>query len=112
VTTIVGTCGKTCYLQAAAGDEPQAACVAPCIAEGVTAPAALSASCIRCYVEDVACARNKCFGTCGLTPGSAACAQCRADNGCASAFYGCSGLPLPTGVSLGDGAAGASGSGN
>ena len=112
VTSLVGTCGKTCYLQAKQDDESQAACVAPCIQQAVTSPKALSDSCISCYVEDVACARGLCFAQCGLTPGSAACATCRADNGCASAFYGCSGLPLPTGVELGGGGAGASGSGN
>jgi hypothetical protein len=112
VTNLVGTCGGSCYLQAAKDDESQAACVAPCIMEAVTAPKMLSDSCIECYVEDVACARDLCFGQCGLTPGSPLCAQCRADNGCASAFYACSGLPLPTGVDLGGGSAGASGSGN
>jgi hypothetical protein len=108
VTGAVGTCGKTCYFNVAHDDETQAACVAPCIAQAVT----LSDSCISCYVEDVACARNLCFAQCGFTPGSPECAKCRADNGCASAFYGCSGLPLPTGVELGGGSAGASGSGN
>ena len=108
VTAIVGTCGKTCYFNVAHDDETQAACVAPCIMQAV----ALSDSCIGCYVEDVACARDKCFAQCGLTPASPECAACRADNGCASAFYGCSGLPLPTGVELGGGSAGASGSGN
>lgn len=112
VTNLVGTCGKTCYLQAAKDDESQAACVAPCIMQAVTSPKALSDSCIACYVADVACARDLCFAQCGLTPGSADCATCRADNGCASEFYGCSGLPLPTGVDLGGGSAGASGSGN
>ncbi|MET0792218.1 MAG: hypothetical protein ABW061_11910, partial [Polyangiaceae bacterium] len=29
VTNLVGTCGKTCYLQAAEDDESQAACVKP-----------------------------------------------------------------------------------
>jgi hypothetical protein len=112
VTNKVGTCGKTCYLQAAQDDASQAACVAPCIMQAVKSPKMLSDSCVDCYVEDVACARDKCFGQCGLTPGSADCAQCRADQGCASAFYGCSGLPLPTGVDLGGGSAGASGSGS
>jgi hypothetical protein len=112
VTTIVGTCGAACYLQADQDDESQAACVAPCIKQKITSPKVLSASCIDCYVEDVACARDLCFKECGVTPGSAECAQCRADNGCASAFYGCSGLPVPAGVDLGGGNAGASGSGN
>jgi hypothetical protein len=108
VTNLVGTCGKTCYFNVAHDDETQAACVAPCIAQAVK----LSESCNDCYVADVACARDLCFAECGLTPASPECAQCRADNGCASAFYGCSGLPLPTGVELGGGSAGASGSGN
>lgn len=112
VTTLVGTCGKTCYLQAAQDDESQAACVAPCIQQAVTSPKALSDSCIDCYVADVACARDLCLAQCGFTPNSPDCAQCRADNHCASAFYACSGLPLPAGVDLGNGNAGASGSGN
>ncbi|MEO6603692.1 MAG: hypothetical protein ABIQ16_27660 [Polyangiaceae bacterium] len=112
VTSLVGTCGKTCYLQAAQDDASQAACVSPCIMQKVTSPKALSDSCVDCYVEDVACARDKCFAQCGLTPGSPDCAKCRVDNGCASTFYGCSGLPLPAGVALGGDSAGANGSGN
>jgi hypothetical protein len=108
VTTLVGTCGKQCYFGSPTDDASQAECVTPCIAQAV----ALSDSCVDCYVADVACARDLCFAECGLTPTSAACGQCRADKGCAAAFYGCSGLPLPAGVDLGGGSAGASGSGN
>ncbi len=106
VTALVGTCGKTCFLQAASDDDSQAACVAPCIMQAVTTPKMLSDSCIDCYVQDVACARDLCLGTCGVTPGSADCAKCRAENGCAAAFYGCSGLPVPAGTDLGSAGAG------
>lgn len=106
VTAAVGTCGKTCFLQAASDDDSQAACVAACITQAVTTPQVLSASCNDCYVQDVACARDLCLSTCGVTPGSPACAQCRADNGCAAAFYGCSGLPVPAGTDLGGAGAG------
>jgi hypothetical protein len=106
VTALVGTCGKTCFLQAASDDDSQAACVAPCITQAVTTPQVLSDSCIDCYVQDVACARDLCLAKCGVTPGSPECAQCRADNGCAAAFYGCSGLPVPAGTDLGSAGAG------
>ncbi len=106
VTALVGTCGKTCFLQAASDDDSQAACVAPCIMQAVTMPKMLSDSCIDCYVQDVACARDLCLSTCGITPGSAECAQCRAANGCAASFYNCSGLPVPAGTDLGSAGAG------
>jgi hypothetical protein len=55
----------------------------------------------------VACARHNCFLECGTMPTSAGCAQCRVDMGCAAPFYACSGLPVPTGITLPSGAAGA-----
>lgn len=104
VTTIVGTVGASCYQNPDHSDGAQDACVQAGIADQLKT---LSAACTNCYVADVACARDKCLADCGLSPGSVKCAQCRAENGCASSFYDCSGLPVPTGTDLGG--AGASG---
>ena len=108
MVSIVGTCGKTCALQAAQTEAAQAECNASCIAEKIPSTSkALSEACVGCYTNDVGCARVKCFTEC-LTPASEACAVCRVENGCASAFYQCSGLPSPTGSSPGAGGEGGS----
>jgi len=94
---IGGTCGKGCL--GMGDDAQQAECVAGCIQDALAGSqsAALSDECMACYTADVECARKKCLTTCGLGPTSAACATCRADNGCTAAFYACSGLPEPGG---------------
>jgi hypothetical protein len=108
MTTVTGTCGKTCLVMAASDDDSQATCVAECINENLsTGSTPISDSCLACYTTDVACARHNCFAQCGIAPTSAGCAQCRVDMGCAAPFYACSGLPIPTGLTLGNGAAGA-----
>ena len=89
---IVGTCGKGCLNMA---DEQQ--CIADCIQSALTDAhsAELSDACLTCYGADVACAKENCLAACGLNPTSQTCATCRAEKGCADAFYECSGLPDP-----------------
>ncbi len=105
VTKRATACGSDCF-SAGGSEEEQNACVRSCLGRNTTP--SLSAECIDCYVVDVSCTRAHCAITCGVSPSSAECATCRADNACASGFYGCSGLPAPGGT--GSGAAGASGS--
>jgi hypothetical protein len=96
-------------LQAAQTEAAQATCNATCIAEKIPAKSkALSDACVTCYTNDVGCARVHCFAECGFAPASQACAVCRVDNGCAPAFYQCSGLPTPTGSTPGAGGEGGS----
>ncbi len=92
--TVAGACGRACL--GMGNDAQQATCVAGCITDKLAEDdKALSDSCIGCYTANVECARKNCLVDCGLNPTGEACTKCRADNGCASAFYDCSGLPEP-----------------
>lgn len=106
LTKIVGDCGKNCALTSGPDDAVQATCVVACLADKVSSPKPLTEACTTCYVDDVACARNNCYGECAFAPTSALCTKCRVDKGCAASFYGCSGVPVPTGFDLGSGGAG------
>ncbi|MEO8902174.1 MAG: hypothetical protein ABI488_09855 [Polyangiaceae bacterium] len=101
LTTIAGTCGRSCLSVAA--QDAAAACAANCINNNLPSP--FSESCMDCYTADIYCARTLCLGSC-LSPTSKACATCRVEKGCASSFYGCSGLPVPSGLDLGTGEGG------
>jgi hypothetical protein len=90
---IVGTCGKGCLTMSG-----EAQCVAGCIDDNLSPNSdSLTVGCLACYGADIECAKANCLGTCGTMPASVACATCRKDNGCADAFYACSGLPEPSG---------------
>jgi len=103
VTKAAEDCGGSCFKTG--GDAAaQDACTKTCLEMLTPTP---SSACLDCYVADVGCARTNCLLSCGLTPTSQACADCRDQNGCVTAFYGCSGLPLPAGTA--PGTAGASG---
>ncbi len=56
----------------------------------------LSDACGGCYVGSVRCTAVNCLSSCAVDAASEACVTCRADNGCVSGFYTCSGLPAPT----------------
>lgn len=108
VTTTAEDCGADCYKNKAPDDATQNACVSSCI----TGIVALSDGCVGCYITDVGCARDHCLLTCGLAPTGAACLSCRIANGCAPAFFSCSGLPdevTDTGAAGAGGAGGAVG---
>jgi len=89
---VAGACGLDCL-----SVDNQEECIATCIQGEVTHgnAKALSETCLTCYGEDIACARDNCLIACA-TPTSTNCATCRAEKGCAAAFYGCSGLPEPS----------------
>ncbi len=55
----------------------------------------LSDDCGGCYVGSVRCTAVNCLASCAVDAASDACVTCRADNGCVSGFYTCSGLPAP-----------------
>jgi hypothetical protein len=55
----------------------------------------LSDACGGCYVGSVRCTAVNCLASCAVDAASDACVTCRADNGCVSGFYTCSGLPAP-----------------
>ena len=103
LTKLVGDCGKNCALTGGADDAAQASCVVACLADKISMPKPLTDACTNCYVDDVACARNSCYGECAFAPTSPVCTKCRIDKGCAASFYGCSGVPVPTGFDLGSG---------
>jgi hypothetical protein len=107
VTTIAEQCGDDCFNTKALDDATQDACTKSCIEAGTTPT--LSSACIGCYVTDVGCARDHCLLICGTDPTGSACLSCRISNGCAQAFFACSGLPSG-GIGSGEaGAGGASG---
>ena len=102
VTTTAEQCGADCYKNQAPDDATQDTCVKTCISGSV----ALSAGCLECYITDVACARDHCLLQCGLDATGEACYECRVKNGCASGFFGCSGLPNEAGAGNAAGAGG------
>jgi hypothetical protein len=55
--------------------------------------------CLGCYIQSVACAAQNCLNDCAGGE-TAACQQCRISAGCTTAFYQCSGLPVPTGLDV------------
>ena len=91
---VAGGCGLDCLNM-----DNQETCIAMCIQGEVTHgnAKALSEQCLTCYGADIACARDNCLLQCAV-PTSDSCATCRVEKGCADAFYGCSGLPEPTGT--------------
>lgn len=97
-TSVAGRCGLEVCINAPNAEKP--ACVTECVINGNDNPAIpatnLSAGCAGCYTIAVVCAFQNCVqnGAC-LDAGSQACADCREDNGCNAAFYGCSGLTPP-----------------
>jgi len=97
VTKTTAQCGASCYATAEKTDAAQDACTSSCISDSIT----LSTDCLGCYLTDVACSRKHCLLVCGTAPTSAGCATCRQENGCADAFYSCSGLPLPSALAGG-----------
>ena len=100
---IVGQCGASCL-----GMSDEATCVAGCIESNLSPKSEpLSQGCLACYGADIQCAKTHCLLKCGSAPTSDDCAACRSENGCAAAFYDCSGLPEP---GVPDGAAGEGGS--
>lgn len=103
---IGGNCGKGCLGMGT--DAEQADCVAACIQDELKADS-LSDACLACYTADIECARKKCLVPCGLHPTGDDCAACRTENGCADAFYACSGLPEPS-APAGGGSGGEGGS--
>jgi hypothetical protein len=103
VNTTAASCGLSCFAQG--GDEAtQIQCNLSCVTTATDPDP--SSACIGCYLESVACARENCLDQCLSDPTAPACIQCRADEGCTGGFYTCSGLPLPTGTSLGSGGQG------
>lgn len=93
-------CGKSCL--AAGDDAAQATCVEACINQNLPSGATpLSDSCLKCYSANVQCSKMNCLAPCLASPTGQDCAQCRVQKGCSSAFYDCSGLPVPTGLDLG-----------
>ena len=108
VTKIAEECGGSCFKTAASDSAAQDTCNTNCLNSMITPTP--SGDCLACYVADITCARTNCLLSCGLMPTSQACADCRDLHGCVSAFYNCSGLPLPTGS--GSGGSGSGGSSN
>lgn len=94
--TIVGVCGVSCYQANPSSTEEQlAACTGQCVLENPATVTDPSQGCLGCYLQSVGCTLQNCLNECAggsTTPG---CVSCRADNGCTSAFYTCSGLPTP-----------------
>lgn len=93
---IGASCGAGCL--GMGDDAQQAACIATCVNSALTDAKAkpLSEDCMGCYINDIACARDKCLMPCALNPGGEECALCRIEKGCVAAFYECSGLPVPS----------------
>jgi hypothetical protein len=86
VTTDAAT---ACYLGGATEDDAYVACTS----EALIDETGLSDECADCFVQNALCAKNNCLVECLTDP--VACETCRDENGCTSAFYECSGLPVP-----------------
>ncbi len=95
VTTIAEQCGASCYATAGTASSAQDTCNTTCLSTMITP--ALSSDCQTCYLSDITCARTNCLVTCGIAPTSQGCMACRQMNGCVDAFYGCAGVPMPSG---------------
>jgi hypothetical protein len=106
VTTFTGKCGVDCVSMGGT-QEAIGACTLACIKDK-TAPDP-SDACLSCYITDVGCATSHCLSDCLADPKGQPCFMCRVANHCAQDFYACTGMPLPTGVSLGAGGTGGAG---
>jgi hypothetical protein len=61
-----------------------------CTRDCIIADVGLSMECTECYVDIIRCTIQNCIGECSGSD-SAACQQCRDDNGCTAEFEMCSG---------------------
>jgi hypothetical protein len=52
----------------------------------------LSAECSSCYTALLSCILDSCFDECTSDPQGCDCSNCQVDNGCTTAFLGCTGL--------------------
>ena len=70
-------------------------CVALCVQDGTAeaAPPGLSAECVSCTGDTVACGAAFCTNLCVSDTNAPACIECRCDNNCIQDFDSCSGLP-------------------
>ncbi len=99
-STPAGMAGASCFLGSKREEELRVCTIEGDATLGVMglrdfAPN-LSDGCLRCYAEAVGCsAEMGCGVPCAQDPNSEACITCRAEKGCTSGFYECSGLPAP-----------------
>lgn len=97
LTDVVGDCGSSCFAaDPGATEQELAACVANCVK--VDDPRTVvdpSDACLNCYLASVGCTFEFCLAECAGGATLPGCISCRAENGCTSAFFTCSGLPAP-----------------
>lgn len=93
VSGITGRFGASCFMTNS--DDPEA--WLDCTMDGVLGDVDPDPSdaCMECYTDAVDCARVNCATICAGAPTSTECQDCRNDAGCTSAFFACSGLPVP-----------------
>ena len=89
VAAVTSDAATACYLGGATEDASYVACTS----EALIDETGLTAGCVDCFVQSALCAKNNCLVECLSDP--VACETCREENGCISAFYECSGLPVP-----------------
>ncbi len=100
LVTATAACAKSCITMSMDPGSVQA-CTLKCLKDTTTPTP--SDDCLGCYIASATCAIEHCLSDCLESSTSAACIECRNDNGCASGFYTCSGLPLPSNEGGGEG---------
>jgi hypothetical protein len=96
LSSIVGGCGLSCFgMNMNATPEELGACTATCVKNSPATVTDPSDQCLDCYVQSVGCTLAMCKNDCLGGASSPSCVQCRATKGCTSAFFTCSGLPVP-----------------
>lgn len=98
--TISGTCALTDCISLLSNPTELQGCMQTCV-DAATAIDP-SPACTDCYTATVLCTAQNCLTDCTADSNSVACQTCQYTKGCTSAFFACSGLPLPTAFVGGD----------
>lgn len=93
LAAVAGACGSDCVINNLTDDAAIKACNTQCMRDMLVDDA--STACLDCYSDSVVCTKQHCLGDCSSDPNAPACTQCRAQNGCFSGFFACSGFPAP-----------------